>query len=148
MVQIAEVTGLFDRRASDDAPTQGLAVTGRWGELIPTPREAGTSTRLVVERGADEGAEFVISAPLTVIGRHRDCDIVIDDVTVSRFHAELEIVDGRYFLRDSGSLNGIYVNRRPVKRVELFESDEIWIGKARFTFHTGAAADLTVPAQR
>ncbi|TDD89448.1 FHA domain-containing protein [Saccharopolyspora karakumensis] len=148
MGQIAEVAGLFDQRTSHDAPRQELPVTGRLGELIPTPREAGTSTRLVVDRGAHEGAEFVISAPLTVIGRHRDCDIVIDDVTVSRYHAELEIENGRFFLYDGGSLNGTYVNRRPVERIELFDADEIWIGKARFTFHVGAAADVPVPAQR
>lgn len=148
MGQIAEVTGLFDQRTSQDVPTQELPVTGRLGELIPTPREAGTSMRLVVDRGAAEGAEFAISAPLTVIGRHRDSDIVIDDVTVSRYHAELEIEDGRCFLYDGGSLNGTYVNRRPVERIELSDSDEIWIGKARFTFHVGAPADVPVPAQR
>lgn len=148
MGQIAEVAGLFDERASQDVPRQELPVTGRLAELIPTPREAEKSMRLVVDRGADQGAEFVISAPLTVIGRHRDCDIVIDDVTVSRYHAELEIEDGRCFLYDGGSLNGTYVNRRPVERVELTDSDEIWIGKARFTFRVGAADGVRVSAQR
>ncbi|MEV4732589.1 FHA domain-containing protein [Saccharopolyspora sp. NPDC049426] len=148
MGQIAEVAGLFDQRTVNDVPKQELPVTGRLAELIPSPRESEQNMRLVVDRGADEGAEFVISAPLTVIGRHRDCDIVIEDVTVSRYHAELEIEDGRCFLFDGGSLNGTYVNRRPVERIELADSDEIWIGKARFTFRVGAAADGRSTAQR
>lgn len=91
--------------------------------------------RLVVSRGPDTGAEFAISAPLTVIGRHRDSDVVVDDVTASRHHAELEVIDGRCVLFDGGSLNGTYVNRRPVTCVELTDGDEIWIGTARFLFH-------------
>ncbi|SDZ48771.1 Inner membrane component of T3SS domain-containing protein [Saccharopolyspora shandongensis] len=106
-------------------------------ELIPEPRGAVGDMRLVISRGPAVGAEFGISAALTLVGRHRDCDIVIDDVTVSRCHAELAVRNGRCALVDGGSLNGTYVNRRSVESAELADGDEIWIGKMRFTFRTG-----------
>jgi pSer/pThr/pTyr-binding forkhead associated (FHA) protein len=92
---------------------------------------------MVITRGPGAGASFPISAPRTTIGRDRACDIVIDDVTVSRFHAELRRRDGGYVLEDGGSLNGTYLNRQPVQRAELADGDEVWAGTARFTFRTG-----------
>jgi pSer/pThr/pTyr-binding forkhead associated (FHA) protein len=69
------------------------------------------------------------------IGRHPECDIVVDDPTVSRRHAEVRREGGRYVLVDHGSLNGTYVNREPRDRALLADGDELWVGKARFTFH-------------
>lgn len=102
----------------------------------PSPR-AAEAPRLVVSRGTAAGTEFVISAGKTVIGRHRDCDIVIDDASVSRYHAELVVGGGRCILRDGGSLNGTYVNRSPIQEAELADGDEIWIGTTRFTYRSG-----------
>ncbi|QUH03275.1 FHA domain-containing protein [Saccharopolyspora erythraea] len=128
------------------ADTTGVQAT-RPGMVIPAARpsedlvgapqtlEVGDSAWLVVNRGPDKGSGFAITSATTTIGRHRECDIVLDDVTVSRFHAELVRQDGRYFLADGGSLNGTYLNRRPVDWKRLADGDEIWIGKVRFTFH-------------
>lgn len=71
------------------------------------------------------------------MGRARDCDIVLEDASISRYHAELHHDDHEHYtLVDTGSLNGIYLNRRPLRqRAELADGDEIWIGKARFAFH-------------
>lgn len=103
--------------------------------LVPGPRESvEAARRLVVNRGADAGTVLAVTRPRTMIGRQRDADIVLDDVTVSRRHAELVHQNGRTILVDGDSLNGTYVNRRPVEQVELADGDEIWIGKVRFTF--------------
>lgn len=99
----------------------------------PSVRQS-TRTELVVKRGPDAGVGYAVTQSLTTIGRHRDCDIVLDDGTVSRYHAELRRDQGRYVITDAGSLNGTYLNRRPVDYAELADGDELWIGKFRFVF--------------
>lgn len=95
--------------------------------------EAGTAI-LVVRGGEDEGAYFVLSRPLTTVGRSESCDISFDDITVSRHHSEIIRNDGTYMVRDLGSLNGTYVNQRRVEVVELQQGDELQIGKFRLVF--------------
>lgn len=126
---------------SGEATARTLPPTAPSPRLIPQQHRSAEGMRLVVSRGPDKGREFAISEPLTVIGRHRDCDIVVAEATASRYHAELEVHAGRCVLVDGGSLNGTFVNRKPVQRVKLAEGDEIWIGKARFIFRTGAAEE-------
>lgn len=107
----------------------------RTAEAFPRPRESTeTAARLVVSRGPDKGTEVEIAQQRTAVGRSPECDIRLHDATVSRWHAELVREHGRYFLIDGGSLNGTYLNRQPVDHAELSDGDEIWIGKARFTF--------------
>ena len=65
----------------------------------------------------------------TVIGRSPDCDVFLDDVTVSRRHAVLVDEGGRFSIEDQGSLNGTFVNRARIDRVELENGDEVQIGK-------------------
>lgn len=103
-------------------------------EVASRAGQHGTGARLVVQRGPGAGTALALTAPVTTIGRHQDCDIVIDDHTVSRRHAELRRDGDLFRLADAGSLNGTYLNRRPVDQRELADGDEIWIGKARFTF--------------
>ncbi|GAA4862716.1 hypothetical protein GCM10025787_54950 [Saccharopolyspora rosea] len=109
--------------------------------IVPPQRDGFERTgpaRLVLSRGPNAGTGFAVTAPRTTIGRDRASDVVVDDATVSRYHAELHHEGGRYVLRDGGSLNGTYVNRIPVQEAAvLSDGDEIWIGKARFTFRTG-----------
>ena len=72
------------------------------------------------------------------MGRHPRADIFLDDVTVSRKHAVFSsLPDGGYGVRDSGSLNGTYVNRTRVEQVALRSGDEVQIGKYRMTYHPG-----------
>jgi len=90
---------------------------------------------LVVRAGGGRAGEsFRPAGPQTRIGRSPDCDIFLDDVTVSRNHAVLVEEDGRYFVEDQSSLNGTFVNRRRIDRAALEEGDELQIGKYRMTF--------------
>ncbi|MFR9732188.1 FHA domain-containing protein [Saccharopolyspora sp. MS10] len=104
----------------------------------PLVRPRTGAAALVVARGPDRGAVFPLERPCTVLGRHRDCDIVLGDVTVSRYHTEIRREGDGYVIQDAGSLNGTYVNRHVVDSSNLAEGDEIWVGKVRFTFHAGS----------
>ncbi len=90
---------------------------------------------LVVRAGGGRAGEsFRPAGPRTRIGRSPDCDIFLDDVTVSRNHAVLVEEDGTFFIEDQSSLNGTFVNRRRIDRVPLEEGDEVQVGKYRLTF--------------
>jgi pSer/pThr/pTyr-binding forkhead associated (FHA) protein len=93
------------------------------------------SALLVVQRGPNAGARFLLDADRTTVGRQPSSDIFLDDVTVSRKHAEF-LRDGDAFrVRDVGSLNGTYVNRDRVDDAPLAAGDEVQIGKYRLTYH-------------
>jgi len=89
---------------------------------------------LVVRGGDDEGARFVLRTQGTTLGRHPESDIVLDDITVSRRHTEVRLVDGRYVASDVGSLNGTYVNQERVDSVVISQGDELQVGKFRLVF--------------
>jgi FHA domain/zinc-ribbon domain len=92
-------------------------------------------TALVVRSGGGRSGEtFHPTGKRTLIGRSPDCDIFLDDVTVSRRHAVLVENQGRYSIEDFGSLNGTFVNRRRVDTGELSDGDELQIGKYRLVF--------------
>jgi hypothetical protein len=92
---------------------------------------------LVVERGPNAGSKFLIDKDVTTAGRHPESDIFLDDVTVSRRHAEFRRKDDAFFIHDVGSLNGTYVNRQRVEDTELADGDELQIGKFKLTFYVG-----------
>jgi FHA domain len=92
-------------------------------------------TALVVRVGGGlAGERFALAAENTLIGRSPECDVFLDDVTVSRRHAELLQQGERFTIRDLGSLNGTFVNRHRVEAVELHDDDEVQVGKYRLTF--------------
>ena len=95
------------------------------------------SALLVVKRGPNAGSRFLLDQPTTTAGRHPDSDIFLDDVTVSRRHAEFRKNDDQFEAVDVGSLNGTYVNREPKNSSELSNGDEIQIGKFRLVFLNG-----------
>ena len=95
---------------------------------------------LIVHHGPNAGARFLLDVDVTKAGRAVDCDIFLDDVTVSRDHAHFVRADGGFVVRDAGSLNGTYVNRESVHEARLHAGDEVQIGKYRLTFHPGPAA--------
>ena len=95
------------------------------------------SALLVVKRGPNAGSRFLLDRSTTSAGRHPDSDIFLDDVTVSRRHAEFRRDAGEFVVVDVGSLNGTYVNREPVDTAVLANGDEVQIGKFRLVFLTG-----------
>ncbi|MFE1593372.1 FHA domain-containing protein [Nocardia sp. NPDC058705] len=101
---------------------------------------------LVVKRGPNAGSRFLLDQPTTSAGRHPDSDIFLDDVTVSRRHAEFRQDDDSFQVVDVGSLNGTYVNREPVDSSELQNGDEVQIGKFRLVFLTGPRAQANESA--
>ena len=99
------------------------------------------SALLVVKRGPNAGSRFLLDRPSTSAGRHPDSDIFLDDVTVSRRHAEFRLDGPEFQVVDVGSLNGTYVNREPVDSATLANGDEVQIGKFRLVFLTGPKSD-------
>lgn len=95
------------------------------------------SALLVVQRGPGEGSEFALNADVMTAGRSPDSDVFLDDVTVSRRHAEFRRGSSGWSIKDSGSLNGTYVNRKRVANHQLHGGDEVQIGKFRFVFLVG-----------
>lgn len=95
--------------------------------------EKGTAI-LVIRGGEEEGSYFVLSKSVTSVGRAESADINFDDITVSRQHSEIMRNDGKYVVRDAGSLNGTYVNQHRVDVTELRQGDELQIGKFRLVF--------------
>jgi hypothetical protein len=90
---------------------------------------------LVVRSGGGRAGEhFLLEAESTTVGRSPDCDVFLDDVTVSRQHAEVLRRDGRFLIEDKGSLNGTFLNRRRIESGQLEDGDEVQIGKYKLTF--------------
>jgi pSer/pThr/pTyr-binding forkhead associated (FHA) protein len=96
------------------------------------------SALLVVKRGPNAGSRFLLDADVTTAGRHPESDIFLDDVTVSRRHAEFAREGGGFVVRDVGSLNGTYLNRERIDAAGLAGGDEVQIGKYRLVFLLGS----------
>ena len=118
------------------SPVEAEEETGEEPAVLQDELEPGQAL-LVVRRGPNAGSRFVLDKDATTAGRHPESDIFLDDVTVSRRHAEIERQDGRFSIRDVGSLNGTYVNRQRVDQAELASGDEVQIGKFKLTFYLG-----------
>jgi pSer/pThr/pTyr-binding forkhead associated (FHA) protein len=117
--------------AQGESGDEELTVT-----LSDRPSGAGL---LVVKRGPNAGTRYVLDAAVTRAGRHPESDIFLDDITVSRRHAEFVGQNGGYSIRDVGSLNGTYVNRERIEEAVLTTGDEVQIGKFKLVYL--AAAD-------
>jgi pSer/pThr/pTyr-binding forkhead associated (FHA) protein len=101
------------------------------------------SALLVVQRGPSAGSRFLLDTDVVSAGRHPDSEIFLDDVTVSRRHAEFRRGADGYLVADVGSLNRTYVNRDRIDEVALQGGDEVQIGKYRlvyFASHAGAGS--------
>jgi len=97
------------------------------------------SALLVVQRGPSAGSRFLLDTDVVTAGRHPDSEIFLDDVTVSRRHAEFRRGPGGYVVSDVGSLNGTYVNRDRIDEVALHGGDEVQIGKFRLVYFASPA---------
>jgi FHA domain/zinc-ribbon domain len=96
---------------------------------------AAEGPALVVRSGGGRAGEhFLLEKEQTTVGRSPDCDVFLDDVTVSRRHALVVRRDGQFFIEDKGSLNGTFLNRRRIESGPLEDGDELQIGKYKLTF--------------
>jgi len=113
------------------------------------PADAGIDTSeldpgtalLVGVRGPNRGSRFLLDRDVVTVGRHPDSDIFLDDITVSRRHAEFVRAEGGYRVRDVGSLNGTYLNRERIEDAELVNGDEVQIGKFKLVFLAAGGPD-------
>ena len=128
-VQPTEVTSTIAFGAFDVEPT------GETGE-VPAYEEPGIAA-LVVRRGPNAGSRFPLDNDVTTAGRSPDSEIFLDDVTVSRRHAEVVRTAQGFLVRDVGSLNGTYVNRERIEELLLSDGDEVQVGKYRLVYHAG-----------
>ena len=102
--------------------------------LAEIQNSAGEKAMIVIARGARKGSRFLITAEGASIGRSSESAIFLDDVTVSRTHAVIEKTGKNFVLKDSGSLNGTYMNNVSVAEHELVSGDEFQIGKFHLLF--------------
>ena len=148
------MTGKDDDEAADDDVADLTSVfradilhtPDAWGMASESTGEspAPGSALLVVKRGPNAGSRLALDKAVTSAGRHPDSDIFLDDVTVSRRHAEFRRrEDNEVQVVDVGSLNGTYVNRATVDSATLANGDEVQLGKFRLVFLTGGPTPLT-----
>ena len=121
-ITIGKIDPLQDAAGSEDDAVVNVA---ELPEGVPT---------LIVRSGPQAGDRFALSTGETRLGRHPDSEIMLDDITVSRRHAEVQRTAEGYMVADSGSLNGTYVNQERVERAALQHGDEVQIGKFRLVF--------------
>lgn len=126
------------QRFSDDLLAQdqhGLDAEEREAiEALPS-----ASALLIVQRGPNEGARFLLDQDVTTVGRHPNADIFLDDVTVSRRHAEFRRSGTAFMIHDLASLNGSYFDGVRIESALLDEGAEVQIGKFKFTFFASRA---------
>jgi hypothetical protein len=114
-----------------------LESAGEGGEedlAVAVPEVPGAGGVLVVKRGPNAGSRYLLEAEVTRAGRHPESDIFLDDITVSRRHADFMRTEGGYRVRDVNSLNGTYLNRERIEEAELASGDEVQIGKFKLVF--------------
>jgi pSer/pThr/pTyr-binding forkhead associated (FHA) protein len=116
------------------------AMNAEQAGITPEEQEAiaalpSGSAILVVRRGPNAGARFLLDADVTTAGRHPDADIFLDDVTVSRRHAEFVRHGTTFEVKDLGSLNGTYFDGVRIESALLTDGTEVQVGKFRLTFY-------------
>ncbi|MDP9406875.1 MAG: zinc-ribbon and FHA domain-containing protein [Actinomycetota bacterium] len=137
----AETTSTIDIHALDSALEAAEGASAP--DVAPGAVDAlppGTAL-LVVKRGPNAGSRFLLDKDVTTAGRHPESDIFLDDVTVSRRHAEFLRSGSTFTVRDVGSLNGTYLDRERIDEAVLSGGDEVQVGKFRLVFLTGARGE-------
>ncbi len=122
--------------AAQLAAMQGEATTEEHEAVAALP---SGSALLVVRRGPNAGSRFLLDTDSTTVGRHPDAGIFLDDVTVSRRHAEFVRHGTAFEVRDLGSLNGTYFDGVRIDNALLHDGAEVQIGKFRLTFYSSRA---------
>ncbi len=132
-----EVVRNEDHTMTHEAIDPDATVSPESGEVYAVddlPEDVGM---LVVHRGPGAGSRFVLDQDIVSAGRHPDSHIFLDDVTVSRRHAEVARTGSGYLVRDVGSLNGTYLNRERIDEAPIKNGDELQIGRFKLVFVAG-----------
>jgi hypothetical protein len=128
----------LDRAAPESEPaTATYRIDEDTGELVPVDvgRITAHGPALVIRSGGGRAGEsFPVDGERMTIGRRPESDVFLDDITVSRDHAQLVLRGEQWYLDDCGSLNGTYVNRSRIDSHRLSDADEVQIGKYKLTF--------------
>ncbi|WP_281887338.1 FHA domain-containing protein [Agromyces rhizosphaerae] len=135
----------FSREAAAQLSQLDAAVSAEEQEAIAALPSG--SALLIVRRGPNSGARFLLDADVTTVGRHPDADIFLDDVTVSRKHAEFLRHRTAFEVKDLGSLNGTYFDGVRIETALLSDGAEVQVGKYRLTFYA-SRLDLAPVASR
>ncbi len=122
--------------------SKGVSESGT--EPFDQPRAFVTQFRLVVD-GAGERV-FVSSSDRAVVGTHESCDLALDDRTVSRFHCEVSVRDGRAWVRDLGSKNGTLVDGVSVLEAHLHDGARLTVGHTHM--HVRIGGEVAIPLSR
>ncbi|MDF2575524.1 MAG: hypothetical protein K0S05_2436 [Agromyces sp.] len=123
----------FSREAAAQLAALDADISGEEQEAINALPSG--SALLIVRRGPNVGARFLLDADITTVGRHPDADIFLDDVTVSRRHAEFLRHGTAFEVKDLSSLNGTYFDGVRIDTALLSDGAEVQIGKYRLTFY-------------
>ena len=137
----------------DNAKSGDVTSTQRFAEdLIEDPKDGlddeelaavaalpAGSALLIVKRGPSDGSRFLLDVDVTTAGRHPNAEIFLDDVTVSRKHAEFKRDATGFTVTDLASLNGTYLNGARVDAAKLTDGDEVQVGKFKLTFYSASA---------
>lgn len=133
--------GLDLSEQGDDTATMVLEVTDVAEQEGFEAGEISEPAVLVVTRGPNVGSRIPLGHRRLTAGRHPESDLFLDDVTVSRRHAEILYTEDGYEVSDVGSLNGTYLNRQRIDRALLQHGDELQIGKFKLAFYAPAVED-------
>ncbi len=131
-------------------PACGLRVEGSTASFSPVKAEDQTPQPvaaepsevpvLVVHKGAETGERFYLEDGAYTVGRDPGSDIFLNDVTVSRNHARIDVIGGNVTVSDAGSLNGTYVNDVLVDSAHLLSGDALQVGRFKMVFLSGGGA--------
>ena len=129
-------------RSASNSPAGALdeflaTVSAEDRSIIEEIAQSSEKAMLIINRGSNLGSRFLVTAQGASIGRSSGSDVFLDDVTVSRSHAKIECTATGFSLKDSGSLNGTYVNNSSVTEHALHSGDQIQIGKFHLLFVSG-----------
>jgi pSer/pThr/pTyr-binding forkhead associated (FHA) protein len=129
-------------RSASNSPAGALdeflaTVSAEDRSIIKEIAQSSEKAMLIINRGSNLGSRFLVTAQGASIGRSSGSDVFLDDVTVSRTHAKIESTASGFSLKDSGSLNGTYVNNSSITEHALHSGDQIQIGKFHLLFVSG-----------
>ena len=129
--------GALRATPSGDETTDALELDPEFSHRLDRQRFSTDTGLFVVESGPKAGARYGLEADLTTVGRHSAADILLDDVTVSRQHVEVERSGDRYRVKDTGSLNGTYLTGDRIESGWLDDGDVLQVGRFKLVFFHG-----------